>query len=166
MGFAGYLRQISRKLLTVYCDGTFAWGMEGGFYVQVVDNVNTCMTPFLKSIYYSDGSRHEVFKLTEQFVWITILILAFASGLIKQTEENRTELSILMLTIVGLNVFEMLFEVRARYLFLYTPIYCILATLGCENMYSIIQTHINRKPSVIKNINKFKARLNSTIKTE
>lgn len=166
MGFAGYLRQISRKLLTVYCDGTFAWGMEGGFYVQVVDNVNTCMTPFLKSIYYSDGSRHEVFKLTEQFVWITILILAFASGLIKQTEENRTELSILMLTIVGLTVFEMLFEVRARYLFLYTPIYCILATLGCENMYSIIQTHINRKPSVLKNINKCKARLNSTIKTE
>lgn len=144
MGFTGFIRHLSRKLLTTYHDGTFAWGSEGSFYIQVVDDVNTCMTPFLKSIYYLDGNRHEIFKLTEQFIWIAVLIFTFASGLIKQAEKNRVELSILMLAIVGLTIFEMLFEVRARYLFLYAPIFCILATLGFENMYTITQEYIHK----------------------
>ena len=150
MGFTGFIRHLFRKLLTTYHDGTFAWGMEGGFFVQVVDNVNTRMAPFLKSIFYSDGSRYEIFKLVAQFIWIAVLIFTFASGLIKQTEENRVELNILMLSIVGLTTFEMLFEVRARYLFLYAPIFCILATLGLENMYTMVQGYYHRKTSKIK----------------
>ena len=31
MGIAGYLRFLAKKMLTVYNDGTYAWGGEGNF---------------------------------------------------------------------------------------------------------------------------------------
>ena len=139
MGFLGYMRHLSRKLLTTYHDGTFAWGVEGGFYTKIMDDVNTRMAPFLKSVFYSDGSRHEILKTIEQIAWIGVLIFTFAAGFIRQTEENQADLNILTLSIVGLTLFQMLFEVRARYLFLYVPVYCILATLGFENLWTGIQ---------------------------
>lgn len=145
MGTAGYLRHLSKKLLTAYHDGTFAWGMEGGFYVQVVDDANTRMAPFLKSVYYSDGSRHEWFKTVEQFVWIAVLMFTFAAAFCKQTKENEVGINTLMLSIFGLTLFQLLFEVRARYLFLYVPVFCILATLGFENTFSWIQKRIDMK---------------------
>ena len=148
MGFLGYMRHLSRKLLTTYHDGTFAWGMEGSFYTRVMDDVNTWMAPFLKSIFYSDGSRHEILKTIEQIVWIGVLLFAFAAGFVRQTEENQADLNILTLSIVGLTLFQMLFEVRARYLFLYVPVYCILATLGFENLCSVIHAHTHRKTGV------------------
>lgn len=139
MGFLRYMRHLSGKLLTTYHDGTFAWGVEGNFYTRVMDDVNTWMAPFLKSIFYSDGSRHEILKTIEQIVWIGVLLFAFAAGFVRQTEENQADLNILTLSIVGLTLFQMLFEVRARYLFLYVPVYCILATLGFENLWTGIQ---------------------------
>ena len=145
MGPAGYLRHLSRKLLTTYHDGTFAWGMEGGFYIQVVDDANTRMAPFLKSVYYPDGSRHEWFKIAEQFVWIAVLMFTFAASFCKQTEERGAEMNILTLSIFGLTLFQLLFEVRARYLFLYVPVFCILATLGFENTLSWIQKRLIKK---------------------
>ena len=139
MGAAGYAKHLARKLLTTYHDGTFSWGIEGGFFVQVVDNANTRMAPFLKSLYYTDGSLHDVFKVVEQFLWISVLLFTLAAGLIKQTEENKGELNILTLSIVGLTLFQMLFEVRARYLFLYLPVFCVLAVRGVENLFVMIQ---------------------------
>lgn len=40
--------------------------------------------------------------------------------------------AILMLGIVGLTLFELLFEARARYLFIYAPIYIILCIYGLD----------------------------------
>ena len=159
MGFLGYMRHLSRKLLTTYHDGTFAWGVEGNFYTRVMDDVNTWMAPFLKSIFYSDGSRHEILKTIEQIAWIGVLLFAFAAGFVRQTEENQADLNILTLSIVGLTLFQMLFEVRARYLFLYVPVYCILATLGFENLW----TGIQRKSSVKR---KEKEKKHENAKTE
>lgn len=35
MGIAGYLRFLAKKMLTVYNDGTYAWGGEGNFFMVV-----------------------------------------------------------------------------------------------------------------------------------
>jgi len=39
-----------------------------------------------------------------------------------------------MLSIVGLTLFEVLFEARARYLYTYAPVFCILASSGIEKL--------------------------------
>ena len=37
-----------------------------------------------------------------------------------------------MITIIGLTLFELIFEARARYLFAYVPLYIILAVCGIK----------------------------------
>ena len=43
----------------------------------------------------------------------------------------------IMLSILGLTIFELLFEARARYLFTYAPLYIILAVLGFSQWITI-----------------------------
>lgn len=45
----------------------------------------------------------------------------------------------LMLSIAGLTLFEVLFEARARYLYTYAPVFCILAAIGIEKLNSEIK---------------------------
>ena len=44
-----------------------------------------------------------------------------------------------MLSIAGLTLFEVLFEARARYLYTYAPVFCILAANGIEKLNSEIK---------------------------
>ena len=56
---------------------------------------------------------------------MAILVLSLASVASKE-EEMQT----LMLSIVGITLFELIFEARARYLFIYVLFYIILAVRG------------------------------------
>ncbi len=47
----------------------------------------------------------------------------------------------MLLSVVGLTLFELLFEARARYLFTYVPIYILLALYGLQ----FIKTKLERK---------------------
>jgi len=44
-----------------------------------------------------------------------------------------SKIAILMLSILGLTAFELLFEARARYLYIYAPVYISLSMLGLKN---------------------------------
>ena len=139
MGAFGTFKQLARKMLTLYNDGTFAWGKEGNFLKTVFDPPNTNTAPFLRSIYYPDGSRYLYFTTFEQFVWLLILLLCAASLLSNFRHKHAEILNILWLTWIGLTVFELLFEVRARYLYTNVPLFCTLAALGFENLRSRFQ---------------------------
>ena len=41
---------------------------------------------------------------------------------------------IVMLAIIGLTIFELIFETRARYLYTYVPLYIILAAAGVQKI--------------------------------
>ena len=43
-------------------------------------------------------------------------------------------LAIVMLSLIGLTVFELLFEARARYLYTYAPLYILLASAGTQKI--------------------------------
>ena len=139
MGPFGLGRHLCKKLLTVYHDGTFAWGMEGSWYTKVVENINTRMAPFLQSVYYVDGSRQEVFKTFAQALWIFVLLFTTVSGYLRPVTKDSGAVDAVKLSIIGLTLFELLFEVRARYLFLYVPFFCILAALGMEALSGRLQ---------------------------
>ena len=137
MGFFGTLKQLAQKMLTLYNDGTFAWGKEGNFLQTVFDPPNTKSAPFLRSIYYPDGSRYLYFTTFEQFIWLMILLLGAAGLFSSFSHKHAKTLNILWLTWIGLTVFELLFEVRARYLYTNVPLFCVLAAVGIENIHRL-----------------------------
>lgn len=129
MGAVGVIKHFCRKTLTNYNDGTFAWGYEGTFYMSVLPEKNNTISPLLRNIYYNRsciGKYYPVWCNVMQMVWISMLLLSVFSAFIPK----KREVAVLMLAIIGLTIFELLFEARARYLFTYVPIYIILGTIG------------------------------------
>lgn len=130
MGFGGYLRHLYRKMLMTFHDGTFGWWVEGTFYSPAVESPNMTISPALKSLYYRGGTRHEFYKLAAQLAWMTVLLLTEGYGLLSIGKPGKFETDVLKLSIIGMIFFLMLFESRARYLFMYVPLFSILAGLG------------------------------------
>ena len=88
-GPAGLLKHLEKKLLSNYGDGTWAWGAEGYFYTEILENKNQGMSPFLKSIYYYDGDRYTYFCSYSQMVWILLLSGCFLAFLFRKENQGR-----------------------------------------------------------------------------
>lgn len=127
MGPAGLAKQLIRKTLTNFNDGTFCWAGEGVFYREILEEKLPVLSPLLRSIYYShEGRLYPVWANLAQMIWMGVLALALCAGLHRQ--DGR--LSVIMLSVIGLTLFETLFEARARYLLCYAPLYIMLCTMG------------------------------------
>lgn len=142
MGAGGLFQHFCRKTLTNYNDGTFCWGGEGDFYYELIEEKSQIVSPILRNIYYNrdcQGKYYPIWSHFEQMVWMCTLLLSVFSIRSKGTPKE----SILMLSIIGLTLFQLLFEARARYLFIYTPIYIILAILGIHNIQNMYTKKFN-----------------------
>lgn len=138
MGPLGLAKHFSKKMLVLFNDGTFAWGKEGNFYAVTYDEVNSGVCRFLRSYYYGDeAANHGTFQTIQKVIWL--LILLNAAFCVRKHSEHMKEETILMLAVIGLTLFELLFEARARYIYIYVPIYCILAAVGFENIKNVIR---------------------------
>lgn len=129
MGFFGFVKQMVCKTLINYNDGSYAWGVEGNFYRELQDDNNEYLSLILKNIYYSlDGYGHyyNYWINFAQSIWICYL---FSSIFIIIKNRNKN-IAVLLLSIIGLTIFELLFEARARYLFTYAPIYILIGSIG------------------------------------
>lgn len=135
-GIDGYVQLLVNKSLVNYNDGTFAWGVEGNFYSQICAEDGKLAT-LLKNIYYSDGSGeyYAYYSTMMQGVWILLLVLSLFSF----PYAKRYKITVLQLTIIGITLFLLLFEARARYLLLYAPYFIIVSILG----YSFVRSKIN-----------------------
>lgn len=131
MGVTGCVKQEIRKTLTNYNDGTFCWGGEGTFFVTVFDEKQLPGNNLLRGLYYTRdyadiGRYYSVWSNFEQMLWMTILVMNVVSIFAKKANSVNA----LMLGIVGLTIFELLFEARARYLFSYIPLYIVISIYG------------------------------------
>lgn len=129
---------LKEKALVNFNDGAFAWGEEGGFFMWQVEHDNGLYTLFLKStvpedIWGSDGEYFALHKTLRQALWLTVL-LGIAFVFLGRREQAR-EKACLMTAVCGLLLFVMLFEARARYLFLYTPAFLVLSLCGYDAMW-------------------------------
>lgn len=138
MGVAGFVRQMHRKLLTNYNDGTFCWGGEGVFYKEVLPE-KTMFSSLIRNIYYNREYMGAYFKYFYSFMkmlWLSVLCISLFSGIFKTTNHI---LLVCMLTLIGLTIFEQIFEARARYIYIYVPIYILLVPVGMMNLKKIIR---------------------------
>lgn len=136
-GVVGYAQFLEKKILVNYGDGTFAWGMEGGFYNEVYEN-NSSVSQILKRFYYNSGENYKTFSTFEQAIWIAVILFMLGIVFIKKNELDK-RIIVLMMSLVGLTIFEMIFEARARYLYIYAPIFITLSIVGLKNIINFFK---------------------------
>ena len=134
-GATGLASHLAKKTLTNYADGTFAWGIEGQFFREAVEDKDDVISPFLKRQVVTDDPAHvPVLETYFQILWLGLLacslLCGFAWRACVQHDQRLDLLLILLLSIIGLTLFELIFEARARYLFAYAPFYVLAGLAG------------------------------------
>lgn len=145
MHVLGLVQQFARKILSNYYNGTFSWAAEGGFFLEVFPPKATPICEFLCGLYYTGqygdiGKYYILWSNFEQMIWLTIIFLNVFAW--HATKNNRV--CVIMLSILGLTLFELIFEARARYLFTYIPLYIILSLYGFQYIRSRLNTFRER----------------------
>lgn len=126
--FTGFFEFYAKKLLVNYNDGTFSWGKEGLFFLNQSYN-DSPLSKYLKNIFYTYKDTYIFFSSTMQTIWIFILSTILIGTLIRKLDYK---ISVIYLTIIGLTLFVLLFEARARYLYVYAPYFIILSITSIE----------------------------------
>ena len=134
MGPVRLLKQFGRKILTNFNDGSFAWTQEGTFFKEVFER-NDAPARFARSFYYTDGSRFDLFRSFEQSVWLSVLFFSLFSVLHRRGDAC----AVLMLTLTGFFIYGILFEARARYVYIFVPLFLILAGMGIAEAEKLIR---------------------------
>ena len=132
-----FVTHLAKKMLTTFNDGTFAWGDEGTFISIVPADVNIKMAPFLKSIYYF-GHNYLYFATFQHIIWIFVLLGALLTVTTKKNNCEHHKITLIWITLLGFVLYEMFFEVRARYVYIFVPLFCILVPIGLKNISLIM----------------------------
>lgn len=133
LGPFGYLKLFALKTFSNYSDGSFSWCGEGGFYLEVCGK-----NELLKSAYSIGVYASSPYGQLVQGLWIIVLVGVICCPF-EGTSDRKT---IAVFALLMLSVFLGIFERRARYLFLYLPIFIMLASCGLERIYGAINRHL------------------------
>lgn len=139
-GVDGMAKHLLKKTMTLYNDSTFAFGNEGNFYVAIASWDNVIVNQ-LRRIFYNTGDLYIYSSSVRQLVWIFIL---FAMLMSIGNKTGCPTKRVVLFAIAGITLFELLFEVRARYLFIYVPLYIVMATEGIQCTYNYVKEKLNR----------------------
>lgn len=142
MGPLGLAKLSLEKTLCNFADGTLAWAREGSFWVTLHGDGGYF------SDYYGIGSfsssddgtaNAKLFQDLSQITWL-LLLCGMALGFLRKKTE-KGELAA-YLTLVALAIFLMIFECRARYLYLYAPFFIMLGIAGWIGLYRRVETAV------------------------
>lgn len=139
MGPLGLVELSLEKTLCNFADGTFAWGDEGHFWIAMHGDGGRIASYYGVGSFscVDDGTANaKVFQGMNQTMWLMVLCGMALGFLRKKTE--RGELTA-YLALVSLAIFLMIFECRARYLFLYAPFFVMLGIAGWVGLYRRVE---------------------------
>ncbi len=155
-GFIGLLDHSMKKTLVNFSDGLFAWGVDGNFFAgRVLEDIGdipeTDITGVIWSFICTDGAFHGRYSSLIQMIWVTVMALGLVCGIIMAMGsyhpashlkeghyDGDTVIYAVMLTLVFLFAFELLFEAKARYLFIYMPYFLLVAVCGADKVIKSI----------------------------
>ncbi len=135
MGVEGVVSHLIKKNIRNYNDGTFGWGREGSsFYVYIHERTSE-ISEILREIFYTnmDSQANKVNNILRQIIWFVLLIFGAFNIFGKKTNEK----AVISLTLIGVSFFLLIFECRARYLFLFTPLFLILSGTGLNELVNL-----------------------------
>lgn len=148
-GPLGLLNHLKNKTVNNFNDGMFTWFWEGGFDWMVPDRRGQPgawlralyyypaeKKPFAYSAYkYIDAPSHfHAFRNVERIVWWSIILLAAVAGFVWRKKDAIMIPA--MLSVIGITLFELIFESRSRYFITMTPVFVLLATIAVAGIAS------------------------------
>lgn len=140
-GFWGNISFYHRKLVMTFNDGTFSWFKEGiaNFFSGFGEDISASrLKPFLWSYYWEFGENFLLFTTIHQLFWIMVLTLV-PFGTLRLLKKNGNEHNFVfavVVSVIGVILFQMLFETRARYLICSLPVIIFAASFGFEMICS------------------------------
>lgn len=129
-GVLGSLYFWLRKMTMVFNDGTFGWRGEvwiDGDYPEALAS-NSRITDCLRDIFWPEGSYKREYDTFAQTAWI--LCISGVFGICFCPREQRGRYAVMVVSFLGIFFYQMLFEARARYLFVFLPLLVTLALCG------------------------------------
>lgn len=131
-GVKGYINFLYNKANWILSDGTFFYGQEGTW--KVGDYFNQSKIARIAQAFINEKSNTYK-KITANIMQITWIILTI--GLIFSISKNEDKsISISKLTLIGIILFLLMFEGRARYLINHLPIFIFVGTYGIANSFN------------------------------
>lgn len=125
-----------KKVVMNYNDGSFAWTKEGGFFKTISSAPNIFASVWLRYFYYAENNS--VIYNIMQMIWLVLLFLDGIAGWSYLKADVKEE-NVVFLSLIGITLFTVLFEGRARYLILYSPYYIIAAVIGLKYLLEKIR---------------------------
>lgn len=126
-GVSGMAGHLLRKALVNFADGGFAWGID--YARNDLPLKDETVSTWMRSVVYADGARYAALHSIEQAAWLLLLALCplAALGLRKEADGVTTAM---LLSIIGIIAFNMLFEAKARYVYIMVPVMIATAASG------------------------------------
>lgn len=128
-GFAGGLQFFSVKAYKAYADGTFA--SNKSLLVEQKPKRDDALSKLLRSFYFTDGAHRQSFATVGQGLWLFVLLGCCVSAFV--TRGRSAAVPVLTLALLGVTLYLLLVEVWPRYLYIFSPLYALLAVLGLED---------------------------------
>ena len=123
-----------RKMVMTFNDGLFGWKTEVWIYEDYPATMasDTALTQRLRSIFWRNDQDFDVggYNSLCQLAWIFSLI--GISGICLNKDKKREEYGVLIICFMGIFFYQMLFEARARYLFVFMPLLLPTAVCGIQ----------------------------------
>lgn len=136
-GLTGMGNHLAGKAMYNYHDGTFGFeNITVDWFWKSGRKVENPLAALLTNAVRGGGTLHLITDLIRQSVWLTVMmslcILPFVFRKLKGTET----ITICTLSLFGLFMFLMIFEARARYLYIYVPFYICIAAIVVNSIFS------------------------------
>lgn len=131
MGISGYIELFLHKAAKNYLDGTYSWRSAESFYTEIYPS-RGAISDLLRSVYYGFGNLYPYYAVLRQFVWLMVLLL-MPFAVLRRNPLNKNE-KVLSLSILGLMIYLQIFEAQARYVFVFVPLFLILAFIGYRRL--------------------------------
>ena len=125
-GLWGNVRFFTIKLYKAYADGSFA--ANSSFLDLEIPRRTDTLSTFVRSLYHHRGSLNPLCHTLAQGLWLAVLALCAVAAFARR----RPEAQALTLAILGATAYLLLFEVWPRYLFVFAPLYVLLATMALD----------------------------------
>ena len=145
-GVTGSLYFGLKKMVMSFDDGTFCWPLEGYYKAEFAPIAKGGkMTEFLRDVFWVNSKYCGRYNTFCQLVWISVLICL--PGICLGKREDRGMTGFLLVNFIGIFLYILLFEARARYLLCYVPVMIIQASLGLDRYSACVFDKIVRRKS-------------------
>ena len=145
MGAKGLGVHLWNKAMINFADGSF----QLDDFASVSREGTSATGKALESIFHHDGAYYPVLHTAQQGAWIFVLmmcpfaVLAFCA-MRRANKSGGDTLLAMMLTIVGVMLFNMIFEARGRYIFSNAPVMIVLATVSVYALRQRVEEKVNQ----------------------